>query len=87
MLRTETLGRDADLIRPVRDVMVRPAQHESQVTWRKLQRVARIFEPEPGPALHHGMQGQLDRPRQAQSPGGRATERAKTPPDARALAR
>jgi hypothetical protein len=50
--------------------MIRPPRHEGQVTWPKLQRSSRIFEPEPGPALDDGVQGQLDRPGQAQSPRG-----------------
>jgi len=51
-------------------VMVRPSRHEGQVTWRKLQRSSRIFEPEPCAALDDGVQSQLDRPGQAQSPRG-----------------
>ena len=45
MLLTETPGWEADRIRLVRDVMVRPSWHEGQVTRPKLQRSSRIFEP------------------------------------------
>jgi hypothetical protein len=45
--------------------MVRPPRHEGQVTRRKLQRISRIFEPQPCAALDDGMQSQLDRPGQA----------------------
>ena len=50
--------------------MVRPPRHEGQVTRPKLQRSSGIFEPQPCAALDDGMQGQLDRPGQAQPPGG-----------------
>jgi hypothetical protein len=45
LLLTEPLGRDAGRVRLVRDVMVWPTGHEGQVTRRKLQRSARVFEP------------------------------------------
>jgi hypothetical protein len=45
MLLTETPGWEADRIRLVGDVMVRPSRHEGQVTRPKLQRSSRIFEP------------------------------------------
>jgi hypothetical protein len=45
MLLTETPGWEADRIRLVRDVMVRPSRHEGQITRPKLQRSSRIFEP------------------------------------------
>jgi hypothetical protein len=45
MLFTETPGWEADRVRLVRDVMVRPSRHEGQVTRPKLQRSSRIVEP------------------------------------------
>jgi hypothetical protein len=57
-----------------------------QVAWREFKGSV-PFRPEPGAPLDHRMNRELDGSRQPEPQGATATDRANTPPDARALTR